>query len=53
MKAKKRTTKIKRAAKRAPKDLTPKMRVSGGSVATNIATMKHEALKTIANNLRA
>ena len=41
-------------AKRASKDLTPKTRVAGGTtVVTNLANMRHEMLKAVAQNLRA
>jgi hypothetical protein len=50
----KNSTKTTRAAKRAPKDLTPKTRVAGGAtVITNLANMRHEMLKSVAQNLRA
>ena len=59
MKSKKNAKKTKGAAKRATKDLTPKTSVVGGknqalmtSVLTNVASMKHESLKGIAQNLR-
>ena len=61
MKAKKSTRKSKGAAKRAPKDLTARTSVAGGatqreslmtSTLTNLANLKHESLKAIANNLR-
>jgi hypothetical protein len=52
MKAKKRSSKA--GARRATKDLpaTPKTKVAGGTVVTNIANMKHEMLKAVAQNLR-
>ena len=48
MKPKKSAKKTKRVAKRAPKDLAPRTSVVGG----NLANMKHESLKQIAQNLR-
>ena len=52
MKAKKSVKKAKGTAKRAPKDLAARTSVAGGATLTNIANMKNEALKAIANNLR-
>jgi hypothetical protein len=48
-------TKATKAAKRAPKDLTPKTSAVGGmaTVITNLANMRHEMLKSVAQNLRA
>jgi hypothetical protein len=53
MKAKKSARKSRGAAKRAPKDLTARTSVVGGTTTlTNIANLKHESLKGIAQNLR-
>ena len=51
---KKRAKTITKAAKRAPKDLIPKTNTVGGApVLTNLANMRHEMLKSVAQNLRA
>jgi len=50
----KRARKATKAAKRAAKDLTPKTSTVGGApVITNLANMRHEMLKSVAQNLRA
>jgi len=50
---KKRAKTTRKAAKRAPKDLTPKTSTVGGAtVITNLANMRHEILKSVAQNLR-
>lgn len=50
-----RTNNTAKAAKRTPKDLTPKTSAVGGmaTVITNLANMRHEMLKSVAQNLRA
>jgi hypothetical protein len=56
MKPKKSAKKTKGAAKRAARDLTARTSVVGGDKAalvTNLASMKHESLKAVAQNLRA
>ena len=51
---KKRAKTTTKAAKRAPKGLTPQTNIVGGApVLTNLANMRHEMLKSVAQNLRA
>ena len=55
MKSKKGRSKKAASARSSRKDLTPRgQSVKGGtaSVVTNLANMRHEALKAVANNLR-
>ena len=56
MKAKKRTTKTKRTATRAKKDLTPRKDVAGGMFSADGVSraiqMKDEMIKGIVSNLR-
>jgi hypothetical protein len=56
MKAKKRTTKTKRTATRAKKDLTPRKDVAGGMFSaegvSRAIQMKDEMIKGIVSNLR-
>ena len=64
-KGRSRTSKSKRHSKKSrvgpstPKDLVPRAKVSGGddpvtaTTLSSLANMRHEALKAVANNLRA
>ena len=53
MKSKKGRSKKAANARSSRRDLTPRgQSVKGGEVLTNLANMKHETLKAIANNLR-
>ena len=59
MKPRKSAKKTKGTAKRAVKDLAARTKVVGGdaalmtSLVTNLANMRHESLKAVAQNLRA
>ena len=55
MKPRKSAKKATGTAKRAVKDLAARTKVVGGdaSLVTNLANMRHESLKAIAQNLRA
>jgi len=59
MKPRKSAKKTKGTAKRAAKDLAARTKVVGGdaalttSVVSNLANMRHESLKAVAQNLRA
>lgn len=53
MKSKKGRSKKAASARSSKKDLAPRGQgVKGGTTVSNLANMRHEMLKTVANNLR-